>query len=83
MRCMHLFWGVRGPIDEVVLHSVRRNVRGQPVDVAALNSYIVSKGGPANYLRTNFPLYLSNTVLHPQEPNWVRNGNDLPVRGQA
>ena len=53
---------------------MRRNVRGQPVDVQALNDYIVSKGGPANYLRTNFPLYLSNTVLHPQEPRWIRNG---------
>ena len=63
-----------GPIDEVVLQNVRRNVRGQPVDVSALNAYIAKKGGPANYLTTDMPRYLSNTVLHPQEPNWVRNG---------
>jgi len=70
-----------GPIAEVVLRNVRRNNRGLPVDTAELNRYIESQGGPANYLKTPFPSYLDNMVLHPMQPNWIINGAALGNTG--
>jgi len=60
---------------------VRRNNRGLPVDTVELNKYIESQGGPANYLKTPFPPYLDNTVLHPMQPNWIINGAVLGSEG--
>ena len=43
-----------GPIHEVVLEAVRRNVRKQPVNIAAVNSYIRRNGG-RTLLQDPFP----------------------------
>jgi len=57
-----------------VLQAVRQNVRGLPVDVPLLNKYVADRGGPIDYLKTAFPPYLSNQILHPQQPNWLLQG---------
>ena len=43
-----------GPIHEVVLEAVRRSVRKQPVNIAAVNTYIRRNGGHAR-LQDPFP----------------------------
>lgn len=63
----------RGPIVELVLQNVRKNLRGQAVDIYALNKYIASRGGPQRYLTDAYPAYLDNIVLHPQNRDWIWN----------
>jgi len=61
----------------VVLKAVRQNVRGLPVDVAQMNRYVELRGGPKDFLKTPFPAYIPNEILHPQQPNWLLQGRNL------
>jgi len=56
------------------LKEVRKNVRGIPVDVNVLNDYVQKINGIQNYLKTSNPPYISNSILHPQQPNWIIQG---------
>eukprot|EP00891_Asterochloris_glomerata_P002067 jgi/Astpho2/2067/e_gw1.00038.70.1_t len=61
-----------GPIHEVVLEAVRRNVRKQPVNIAAVNSYIRRNGG-RTLLQDPFPRQIGAAVLHPHTRSPVAN----------
>jgi len=63
-----------GPIEELCLQAVRNNVRGQPIDLEALNKYVEQEGGSPNFLKDPFPPYIPNEVLHPSQPNWIKHG---------
>lgn len=77
LKILTAFLCCRGPIDEVVLQAVRQNVRGLPVDVAKMNKYVELRGGPKDFLKTAFPPYIPNQILHPQQPNWLLQGAAL------
>ena len=44
-----------GPIDGLVLDSIRKNLRGQSVDMSKLNAYAIANGATHNPLLTPYP----------------------------
>ena len=57
-----------GPIDELLLESVRRNCRGVAIDPAALNAFAAKASGGrlAQAVSGAFPLGISAQALHPR-----------------
>lgn len=58
----------------MVLENVRKNIRGQPIDVDRLNAYALKKGG-TRMITDQFPKYIPNYILHPAQANIVLNGS--------
>eukprot|EP01087_Luapelamoeba_hula_P022299 TRINITY_DN7955_c1_g1_i1.p1 TRINITY_DN7955_c1_g1~~TRINITY_DN7955_c1_g1_i1.p1 ORF type:complete len:497 (+),score=81.75 TRINITY_DN7955_c1_g1_i1:87-1577(+) len=67
-----------GPISEVILTALRKNVRGAPVDVKAVNEFIIKRAGNQAHtlLETALPPIISCGMLHPQNPSCTLHNMD-------